>query len=1007
MASTLFCRLSKADSGGYRISLTLPDGRNFERFLADTDLARLTASGFPSPPVMAGPSGADFFNSVFGGAEPMIFDIIAQAPAQPDRLARVLLEIADRELDYLPWELAMLGTPGQIAFEVVRSVPVSPQLAGKVPTLPFRVMVANMGAPHEETPTFPLRSVLLRTFDDPERLTKVFHPTTLAGIGRDELIGVLSQSRYEIVHLQVLTDWLDARLGMIAAPSEGPPLVGSALLPLLQRAQTRLLILHLRRTPDDPEQARQLLDIARDIVEGGGPAVFVVPFDHPDPGGGTVMLNRLYDQIVHDQPLDAAVHLARVFSLTTQMATQPWLDWAIPMRPTLMLGQDAENLLRISPVAVDLLERTRSIRQRVLALSHQLQRLNSQTALDLTGTSDILVNAQGMFDRAERIALDIKDWQSESRGLMPLYDAVQAADQGSRELERVEPEIERAEESSARVVNVSFVGSSGYVPGDEPLLLDAIHWLRLQISGPWGTRSIVRNPRPLPDHYLDAHSDATGIYLDVCVYTEDFLLPGGDAFPLWLPRAPAASNHLDIAVIPKSAGIARLRLCVYYSYNLVQSLAVVALVSTGPITQVEAANYAEVEFSMADTLLGIELLPPRTINLLTNDNGDGTHKIVIHGPGIKLEYTVTGSRAITDARKTLLAICADVDKEGRPTKYHYSDDDNSGDEHKLIADLKELADLGRTLYGDLITDPANWAAEDPLEQALKQPGEIQISVTHAARIIYPWALLYDRKLESGPGTVVCPLMLEKLAGPGQPDYRINSCLDGGCPHTSDLKTICPLGFWGFRHAIEQLPPNQGRVVDEIVTHRPPIFFMAVHQELEGKLHRAEIEKKAELTADYYDLKAAISTAVRATHPHVVYFYCHGGHDARVPWLGVGDGEQIIPDDFRAWETNKHWRTTTPLVVVNGCHTVDLTPDDLLDFVKVFAWSQAAGIIGTEIAIPQSLAREFGRYFMRRFVNGRKVAEILRDFRLTLLAKRNLLGLAYTPYCRGDLHLVLN
>jgi hypothetical protein len=325
---------------------------------------------------------------------------------------------------------------------------------------------------------------------------------------------------------------------------------------------------------------------------------------------------------VHDQPLDAAVHSARVFSLTTQMATQPWLDWAIPMRPTLLLGQDAENLLRISPVAVDLLERTRSIRRRVLALSHQLDRLNSQTALDLTGTGGILVNARGMFDQAEQMARDIEDWQSESRGLMPLYDAVQAQDQGSRELERVESELERAEESSARVVNVSFFGIGGYIPADQPLLHGVPYRLRLQISRPWGTRSIVRNARPLPEHYLDAHSDATGIELDVCVYTEDFLLPDGDVFSLWLQRAPAASDHLDIAVLPKSPGTARLRLCVYYRQNLVQSLAVVALVSAAPIHSVDSANYAEVEFSMADTLLGIELLPPRTINLLTNDNGE-------------------------------------------------------------------------------------------------------------------------------------------------------------------------------------------------------------------------------------------------------------------------------------------------------------------------------------------------------------------------------------------------
>src|SRR4029077_8613714 len=149
---------------------------------------------------------------------------------------------------------------------------------------------------------------------------------------------------------------------------------------------------------------------------------------------------------------------------------------------------------------------------------------------------------------------------------------------------------------------------------------------------------------------------------------------------------------------------------------------------------------------------------------------------------------------------------------------------------------------------------------------------------------------------------------------------------------------------------------------------------------------------------------AIGTALKSAGAHFVYFYCHGDRSANVPWLGVGNDEQIAASDFRNWDTR--WKTT-PMVVVNGCHTVDLNPDDLLDFVKVFAWCRAAGVIGTEIAIPESLGREFGIFFIGRFANGEKVAAIFREFRLTLLIKRNVLGLSYTPYCHGDLHLVLN
>src|SRR5262249_3888994 len=157
-------------------------------------------------------------------------------------------------------------------------------------------------------------------------------------------------------------------------------------------------------------------------------------------------------------------------------------------------------------------------------------------------------------DRAEQIARNIEDWQSESHGLMPLFDAVRAAEQGQRELQHVESAIENAEEVGARVVNLCFLHGGKYVPEHEPLLRDVPYELRLQIGKPWGNRSIVRGVRPLPDHYLDAHSDESGIGLDVCLYSEDFWLPEGEVFPLRLPRAPAASNHLDIPLMPKRRG---------------------------------------------------------------------------------------------------------------------------------------------------------------------------------------------------------------------------------------------------------------------------------------------------------------------------------------------------------------------------------------------------------------------------------------------------------------------
>ncbi|MEA2882586.1 MAG: elongation factor Tu [Bradyrhizobium sp.] len=1001
MAYTLVCRIG-LPGDGYAIRIIMPDGRDFERRLLDTDLVVLDAFDFsyPGPELQA--FAAELRTILFGGAEALLDEAIAQGKLEADRLTRVLLEIASDRLEPIPWELAALGAAGP-DFEIVRSIPVIPELAGLVPPLPFRPLVANMGSPHDTTPTFPLRSVLLGIFGDAGGLTKVFQPATIAGVGGGELAGVLSHSRHDVVHLQVLTRWRNEGVAgdvMMEGPGDQPPLLDTALPPLLQKSQTRLLILHSRGKAYGRPEASQLVSVARRIVEAGGPAVLVMPFDPPHPAGGTIMLNDFYEQIVHDQPLDVALH--RIRTRPSSISPRP----QTAAQPMLFLGSGAEHLLRVSPLAAELRRRTGEIRQRSLQLRRRIDELSDASMLDVSEPRDILVSAGGTFDRSDQIAREIEDWKQETRGLMPLHEATVAAEQGLEQLTHVESRITELEENAARVVNCCFARNEASVPKDETLLHNAPYRLRLQIGKPWPD-SVVRDAAPVPEGYLAAHSDETGIDLDICLYTEDFDLPEGDVFPLRLPRPPAESCTLEIAVTPRKAGTARLRACIYYQRNLIQSLSVIAAVTESRTEQRLDANYATVEFSMADTMIGVEKLPERTLNLLTNDNGDGSYKIAIRGTDIKLQYTLTGSTAITNVRKALLTICADVDADGKPKNYRYSDGDNSGGEAKLVADLKALAPLGWKLYVDLITDPANFTEQDPLEATLKQPGDIQVSITSSARSVYPWAMIYDRKLDSGPGVDVCPVMLGKLTGADKASSLYEgSCIDGGCAHGSDLKMICPLGFWGFRHAIEQLPWNLGTVVDSIGA-KPVSLVMAVHRKLAGAAHRAEIEKASGLTAQFADVRTAITTALKSDKPHVVYFYCHGGHSDDSPWLGVGDDEQIAPGDFVAWDTR--WQDTTPLVIVNGCHTVDLKPDDLLDFVKIFAWCRATGVIGTEIAIPESLAREFGRFFMGRFAKGGKegtVAVIFRDFRLSLLAKRNVLGLAYTPYGHGDLHLTV-
>ena len=124
--------------------------------------------------------------------------------------------------------------------------------------------------------------------------------------------------------------------------------------------------------------------------------------------------------------------------------------------------------------------------------------------------------------------------------------------------------------------------------------------------------------------------------------------------------------------------------------------------------------------------------------------------------------------------------------------------------------------------------------------------------------------------------------------------------------------------------------------------------------------------------------------LRSSHPHLVYFYCHGGlTEDKVPYLQVGAKDDawglITPSVLPAMQIR--WNTPRPLVFINGCHTTALEPEAALDMVSGFVRDAgAAGVIGTEITIFEPLATAFAEEFLRLFLNGTPVGQAVRAAR---------------------------
>jgi hypothetical protein len=92
------------------------------------------------------------------------------------------------------------------------------------------------------------------------------------------------------------------------------------------------------------------------------------------------------------------------------------------------------------------------------------------------------------------------------------------------------------------------------------------------------------------------------------------------------------------------------------------------------------------------------------------------------------------------------------------------------------------------------------------------------------------------------------------------------------------------------------------------------------------------------------------------------------------------------------------------VFINGCHTAEITPRTLVQFVDAFAGVFAAGVIGTETTVHQRVANEMAEEFWRRLRGGDTVGSALQAARVRLLHRGNLMGLAYTAYCALGLHI---
>ncbi|MCC6614956.1 MAG: CHAT domain-containing protein [Anaerolineae bacterium] len=646
-----------------------------------------------------------------------------------------------------------------------------------------------------------------------------------------------------------------------------------------------------------------------------------------------------------------------------------------------------------------------------------------------------------------------------------------------------------------RVLNADFAeADGGPLSSRQALKVGEFYDLEIDV-GPRRTESIVAATPEAFFPFQALPPDLDGYPVDVVFVSDDFE-PSMITTQMWVPRLGGRSSPIvdgfqqtpgpirlrlrapTVDTPPgKMAARAYGRLNLYYENNLLQSALVDAAVALQPqgllpddevltigVDFVLTAIYEDLA-ALGSRAVHFDVqnddgLHPVRVNLMMNSNGDGGHRIVVKGTAAEASpcalagHTpydpLAGSTILDVARDTLFDCYFARDAAGQISAAQRDgapafDSNNGKTRDYFRRDLAMLAIQGSRLFTLAFADvkmegagctPVQWKRN--LLAALKDSSIIQVTRVASASYVFPWALVYEHPLidSERKDWRVCPVVDEEWAEDGRrhapAGHSGTRCKYHDEPwHAKNI--ICPYGFWGLKHIIEEPQSIDGSsTVADVgrTVHYDDKLDVAVSITQDAAMVD-KISKHLTSMASIPDIRyvsAQPATGWKALRPNlkapeIVYFLCHGECDGSDPinsaYLSIGPRDSDPDHRIYAVGTLGGWLMDTvdgpdpdawaarrPLVFINGCHTNGLHPGYIVSFASQFASLGACGVLGTEVRVPLSVATEVAELFFQKIAPPQRasVGEALRQIRWELANKGNLLGLAYSLYGLADLHV---
>ena len=574
---------------------------------------------------------------------------------------------------------------------------------------------------------------------------------------------------------------------------------------------------------------------------------------------------------------------------------------------------------------------------------------------------------------------------------------------------------------------VAAVLDSGGVPPTGPLVQGLRYLLRFTIGADL-VGDLVRGAPPFPVAQLPP--SIGGWWLTVAVHGEDVDIPAGlhaiflpTEGPAWTCRCRPDGPHLCQATergkaielpfrAPNEAVIAAAVVKVYWGATLVQAIEMML-----PVGEVGSglAPAATVVYTLGPALEDVVHRAPRDLSVLHEPGRARGHVLHVNGTsGTPVVFELSDAAAAESARHLRsLLFDSHLVREGERWTTRYGQRHET-DRRTYAEDLRRLAVAGAELFVGLFGGRGAQVQAELADAGRRtgRPAELQVARAVNTRLTVPWQLVYDLPIDDARTPGECRSVAE--FGPGGPVPHVPPV----CPHadTHDRSgTLCPFGFWGLAHHVECPPPTFAKALPELTGDDSPAdLIVALHPDLATGAWMTHDRALRRLGARPAVQDVAALRASLLLGADVLYFDCHGarvvraGSNAPRPVIDMGRGGQLSPLTLDTWgrgDPQVRWERRRPLVVLNGCHTGELLPDVPAELVTAFIDGLgAAGVVATEIAVEATLAATAMEQFLGELVAGRSVGAAMRSMRWALLARGNVLGLAYAADCDSRLRL---